>query len=207
MKRPSTLFALAGFLWVGPGPADPVSLKPSPVCVELQTDAGSVEFVATGWPSALKIHGKGTGPAGTLTVTDHDVTGSVAVDLASLQTGISLRDRHLKEEYLQVDRYPQARLTLSHLDVSRLPEGATFGAMAIPFEGMLLLHGVEKPVSGQAKVSRHEDRISVNAQFSIKLGDFGVDVPKYMGITVAEKVDVKAAFSAAVERSRDVARR
>jgi len=57
MKRPSTLFALAGFLWVGPGPNNPVSLKPSAVCVELQTDAGSVEFVATGWPSALKIHG------------------------------------------------------------------------------------------------------------------------------------------------------
>jgi polyisoprenoid-binding protein YceI len=173
----------------------------------LQTDAGSVEFVATGWPSALKIHGKGTGPAGTLTVTDHDVTGSVAVDLASLQTGISLRDRHLKEEYLQVDRYPQARLTLSHLDISRLPEGAAFAAVAIPFEGTLLLHGVEKPVSGQAKVSRNDSRIAVSAQFSITLGDFGVGVPKYMGITVAEKVDVKAAFSAAVGLTRDVARR
>ncbi|HZM50713.1 MAG TPA: YceI family protein [Vicinamibacteria bacterium] len=207
MKRPSTLFALAGFLWVGPGPNNPVSLKPSAVCVELQTDAGSVEFVATGWPSALKIHGKGTGPAGTLTVTDHDVTGSVAVDLASLQTGISLRDRHLKEEYLHVDRYPQARLTLSHLDISRLPEGATFGAVAIPFEGTLLLHGVEKPVSGQAKVSRNDSRVAVSAQFSISLGDFGVGVPKYMGITVAEKVDVKAAFSAAVGLTRDVARR
>src|SRR4029450_12304928 len=116
MKRPSPLFALPGFLWVGPGPNDPVSLKPSAVCVELQTDAGSVEFVATGWPSALEVHGKGSGPAGALTVT---------ADLASLQTGISLRDRHLKEEYLHVDRYPQARLTLSHLDISRLPEGAT----------------------------------------------------------------------------------
>ena len=207
MKRPSTLFALAGFLWVGPGGADPVSLKPSPVCVELQTDAGSVEFVATGWPSALKIHGKGTGPGGTLTVTDHSVSGSLAVDLASLETGISLRDRHLKEEYLQVERYPQARLTLSRLDVTLVPDGATFGAVAVPFEGTLLLHGVEKPVSGLAKVSRRDSQIAVSAQFSINLGDFGVAVPKYMGITVAEKVDVKAAFSAAVERSRDVARR
>lgn len=207
MKRPSTLFALAGFLCLGLGPNDPASLKPSDVRIEMSTDAGSVEFVATGWPSALKIHGKGTGPAGTLTVTDHAVTGSLAVDLASLETGIGLRDRHLKEEYLQVDRYPQARLTLSHLDVRRLPEGATFGAVAIPFEGTLLLHGVEKPVSGQARVSRNDSRVAVSAQFSISLGDFGVGVPKYMGITVAEKVDVKAAFSAAVGRPHDVARR
>jgi len=219
MKRPSTLYALAGFLWLSPGlgavfagaqataPKPPVSPKSSAVRVEMTTDAGSVEFVATGWPSALKIHGKGTGPGGTLTVTDHSVSGSLAVDLASLETGISLRDRHLKEEYLQVERYPQARLTLSHLDVSGVPEGATFGAVAVPFEGRLLLHGVEKPVSGQAKVSRHDSRLTVSAQFSINLGDFGVGVPKYMGITVAEKVDVKTAFSAAVGPSRDVARR
>ena len=219
MKRPSTLYALAGFLCLGPGPSavvagaqatsprQPVSPKSSAVRVEMKTDAGSVEFVATGWPSALKIHGKGTGPGGTLTVTDHSVSGSLAVDLASLETGISLRDRHLKEEYLQVERYPQARLTLSHLDVSVVPEGATFEAVAVPFEGRLLLHGVEKPVSGQAKVSRHDSHLTVSAQFSINLGDFGVGVPKYMGITVAEKVDVKAAFSAAVGPFRDVARR
>jgi polyisoprenoid-binding protein YceI len=207
MKRPSTLFALAGFLWIGPGPNGPASLKTPAVQVETKADAGSVEFLATGWPSALKIHGKGTGPAGTLTVSDRCVSGSLAVDLASLETGIGLRDRHLKEEYLQVDRYPEARLTLSHLDVSALPEGASFGAVAVPFEGRLRLHGVEKPVSGQAKVSRDDSRLTVSAQFSIRLGDFGVDVPKYMGITVAEKVDVKAAFSAAVGPFHDVARR
>jgi len=207
MKRPSTLCALAGFLWIGAGPNDPASLKTSPVSVETKSDAGSVEFLATGWPSALKIHGKGTGPAGTLTVTDHSVSGFLAVDLASLETGISLRDRHLKEEYLQVDRYPEARLTFSSLDVSAVPEGETFGAVAVPFEGRLRLHGVEKPVSGQAKVSRNDSRLAVSAQFSINLGDFGVAVPKYMGITVAEKVDVKAAFSAAVGPFRDVARR
>jgi polyisoprenoid-binding protein YceI len=207
MKRPSTLCALAGFLWIGAGPNGPASLKPSPVRIETKADAGSVEFLATGWPSALKIHGKGTGPAGTLTVSDHCVSGFLAVDLASLETGIGLRDRHLKEEYLQVDRYPEARLTFSHLDVGAVPEGPTFGAVAVPFEGTLRLHGVEKPVTGQAKVSRNDARLTVSAQFSIRLGDFGVGVPKYMGITVAEKVDVKAAFSAAVGPFHDVARR
>jgi polyisoprenoid-binding protein YceI len=219
MKRPSTLYALAGILWLSPGPhavvagaqdvspKDAVSLKSSAVRVDVRPEAGNVEFLATGWPSALKIHGKGTGPDGTLTVTERSVSGSVAVDLATLETGIGLRDRHLKEEYLQVGRYPQARLTLSRLDVAQVPDGAAFGGVAVPFEGTLLLHGVEKPVSGQARVSRHDARITVNAQFSIKLGDFGVDVPKYMGITVAEKVDVKTAFSAALEPCRDVARR
>lgn len=216
MKRPSTLCVLAGFLCLGPGALavgaqgpsskDPVSLKSSSVRVDLQR-SGSVEFLATGWPSALQIHGKGTGPQGTLTVTDHSVQGSLAVDLTSLETGIGLRDRHLKDEYLQVDRYPEARLTLTRLDVSSVPDDPAFAAVAVPFEGTLLLHGVEKPVSGQARVARKDARITASAQFSIKLGDFGIDVPKYMGITVAEKVDVKTSFSAALERGHDVARR
>jgi polyisoprenoid-binding protein YceI len=217
MKRPSTLYALAAVFWLGPGPAaavafaqglaSKVSLESSAVCVELRTDVGNVEFLATGWPSALKIHGKGAGPDGVLTIADHTLSGALAVDLSSLETGIGLRDRHLKEEYLQVDRYPQARLTLSHLDVACVPEGTTFGPVVVPFEGTLLLHGVSKPVSGQARVSRHDDRVNVSAQFSIKLGDFGVEIPKYMGITVAEKVDVKTVFSAALETSRAVAGR
>jgi polyisoprenoid-binding protein YceI len=215
MKRPSTLSALA-FLCLGPvfpvaaqGPSskEAVSYKSSPVRVDLQAGAGSIEFLATGWPSALQIHGKGNGPEGTLTVTDHSVEGSLAVDLRSLQTGIGLRDRHLKENYLQVDRYPQARLTVTRLDMGYVPDGPAFGAVAVPFEGTLLLHGVEKPVSGQARVSRKDGRVTATAQFSIKIVEFGIDLPKYMGITVGEKVEVKTSFSAALERDRDVARR
>jgi polyisoprenoid-binding protein YceI len=219
MKRPSTLCALAAVLGLGPAsaavvavaqdlePQDRVSVESSAVPVELRTDAGSVEFLATGWPSALKIHGKGAGPDGVLTIADHTVSGSLVVDLESLQTGIGLRDRHLKEEYLQVDRFPQARLTLSRLDVACVPEGAAFAPVAVPFDGTLMLHGVSKPVSGQARVGRHDARVDVSAQFSIKLGDFGVEIPKYMGITVAEKVDVKTTFSANLGPGSAVARR
>src|SRR5262245_18665278 len=126
MKRPSTLYALTQVLCLGLGAGvaagqqaqgkEPVSLKTSTVEVALQDQAGSIEFNATGWPSALRIHGKGKGPDGTLTVTESAVTGSVAVDLGSLETGIALRDRHMKENYLQVDRYPKAVLNLSRLD-------------------------------------------------------------------------------------------
>lgn len=216
MKRSSTLYALTGVLCLSYGlgamvvgaqtvhSKEPASLTSSPVQVEMQNNAGSIEFFATGWPSALRIHGKGAGPDGTLTVRDTAVTGSIGVDLGSLETGIGLRDRHMKENYLQVDRYPRAVLTLSHLDIKLAANG---GPVNVPFEGTLLLHGVEKHVTGQARVSREADQVTGNAAFSIKLGEFGIDVPKYLGITVAEKVDVKATFSAHVDRARDVAER
>lgn len=219
MKQSSMLYALTGLFCIGAGLSavaagaqgvrskEVASLASSPAHVELQNDAGSIEFLATGWPSALRIHGKGAGPDGTLTVRGTAVSGSIGVDLGTLETGIGLRDRHMKEQYLQVDRYPRAVLTLSRLDIKLVPGGSAFGPVTVPFEGMLLLHGVEKPVNGQARISRDDARVTANAVFSIKLGDFGIDVPKYLGITVAEKVEVKAAFSALVDRGRDVAGR
>jgi len=217
MKRSSTLCALTAVLCLTSGlgalvvraqdvhSKESASLTSSPVHVELQNNAGSIEFFATGWPSALRIHGKGTGPDGTLTIRDRVVSGSMSVDLTSLETGIGLRDRHMKEQYLQVDRYPRAVLTLSRLDMKPVPKEGTFGPVNVPFEGTLSLHGVEKPVTGQARISRENDRVTANAVFTIKLGEFGIEVPKYLGITVAEKVEVKAAFSAHVDTTRDVA--
>ncbi|MFI5007666.1 MAG: YceI family protein [Solirubrobacterales bacterium] len=217
MKRSSTLCALAAVLCLTSGlpfagaqgvhSKQTASLPSSPLHVELQNNAGSIEFFATGWPSALRIHGKGTGPDGTLTVKDSSVSGSMSVDLTSLETGIGLRDRHMKENYLQVDRYPRAVLTLRPLDSKLVPSGVASGPVNVPFEGTLLLHGVEKPVAGHARISRDADQVTANAVFSIKLGEFGIDVPKYLGITVAEKVEVKATFSAHVDRPRDVAER
>lgn len=217
MKRPSSLYALTAILCLSSGLSavvaqdvrskEPASLTSPAVRVELRNNAGSIEFFATGWPSALRIHGKGAGPDGTLTVTDTTVTGSIGVDLGSLETGIGLRDRHMKEQYLHIERYPRAVLTLSRLDPKLLPNGGPSGPVTVPFEGTLLLHGVEKHVAGQARISRDDDRVTANAVFSITLGDFGIEVPKYLGITVAEKVDVKATFSALVDRTRDVARR
>jgi polyisoprenoid-binding protein YceI len=223
MKRPSSLYALPGIfgLAVGLGATaagaqgtrskpplsqQPVSLKSSPTQLELRTDAGHVEFFATGWPSALRIHGKGTGADGTLSVTDGAVSGSIGFDLGSLETGIGLRDRHMKEQYLDVGRYPRAVLTLSRLE-THVPGGSVFGPVSVPFEGTLLLHGVQRPVSGQARISREDERVTGDAVFSIKLADFGIDVPKYLGITVAQKVDVKATFLALLDRRHDVARR
>jgi polyisoprenoid-binding protein YceI len=187
--------------------AEASSQSSSPVNFELRNDGGRIEFFATGRPSALRIHGKGKGPDGTITVAEGVVTGALAFDLDSLETGIGLRDRHMKETYLETSRYPRASLTLKQLDASRLPQASSFAPVTVPFEGTLSLHGVERPVTGQAKVSRDGARISSTATFAINLGEFGIAVPSYLGITVAEKVEVKATFSALVEHGRAVAER
>src|SRR5678815_2540115 len=71
----------------------------------------------TGEPSA-GFHGRGpggfslNGRTNQLRIEDDGTTLRVIVPLAGLQTGIALRDRHMREKYLEVEKYPDAVLEL-----------------------------------------------------------------------------------------------
>ena len=69
------------------------------------------------------------------------------------------------------------------------------------------LHGVEKPITGEAKITRAGSSLTTTAVFGINIKDFGIAVPSYMGITVAEKVHVRVTFPAQVEASHDAGAR
>lgn len=56
---------------------------------------GQVVFEAVGKPSFLKIKGQGEGPEGEVSVADK-VTGSFKFKMATLDTGIGLRNDHMK---------------------------------------------------------------------------------------------------------------
>ena len=61
----------------------------------------------------------------------------------------------------------------------------------VPFEGTLTLHGVEKPVKGLAKVERSHDQATFDAQFETQISDYGIAVPSFAGITIADKVQIE----------------
>lgn len=98
-------------------------------------------------------------------------------------------------------------MSLSHLETAKVPQSGSFGSLSVPFEGVLSLHGVERPVAGEARISRVGTQVTGAATFSINLAEFGIAVPKYLGITVAEKVEVRASFSARVFAAGHVAAR
>jgi polyisoprenoid-binding protein YceI len=157
--------------------------------VDLDKGTGAVEFRAIGRPSSLKVIGKGPPAKGNFTVKDRDVSGKAHFKLSDLDTGIGLRNKHMKEKYLEVEKYPEATLTLSQLKLPKDLVGNTT-IDEVPFEGKLKLHGVEKTVKGTAEIRKNADQVSVQSKFGFKLSDYGIDVPKYAGITVADEVQV-----------------
>jgi hypothetical protein len=163
--------------------------------IELEKSKGSVEFRATGWPSALKIHGKGVVPKGTFIVENLQLSGVSSFALESLDTGIKRRNEHMKNKYLEIKKYPLAVLTLSNTALPESFKQESVRLEKIPFAGRLLLHGVDQIISGFANIERKLNQINVEANFGFKISEFAISSPGFAGITMADRVEVQVQFS------------
>lgn len=132
-------------------------------------------FHAVGKPGFLQIDGQGIPVTGSVAIDAGKVHGRLTAKLAGLRTGIDLRDEHATKKYLEVGKYPDATLVFD------APVGGG------GWTGQLTLHGVTKPVTGTVKTVGQ----TFTAEFTVLLSDFGVDIPTYMGVTVASDVTVK----------------
>jgi len=156
----------------------------SAVQYNFKPDTGKVAFKTKGWPNLVTIKGEGKGVIGNLTLQEGKVTGELTFDLTTLKTGIELRDDHMKDTYLEVKKFPKAKLKLTSVEVPKDMDGD------MKFKGLMTLHGVEKEVSGKAELDKDDKKIKMSAEVPIKLSDFKIAIPSYKGITVAEKVKV-----------------
>lgn len=151
------------------------------------SDKGVVQFVAKGRPALISIKGTGDGATGSLSEMNGTISGEIQFHLKSLKTGIDLRDSHLKDKYLEVGKFPIATVKIRDFAIPNQPNESH------RFIGILNLHGMDRPIEGEAVVSG-ESRI-VSANFKIKLSDFNIEIPSFQGITVAEEVEIKVEAS------------
>jgi polyisoprenoid-binding protein YceI len=121
--------------------------------------------------------------------------GDLTVDLRTLDTGIELRNHHMRDTYLEVGKgagYDTAVLSDIHLgDI----DAATFQGRT-PFTATLLLHAARKPVGGDADIKREGSDVRVAARFPVRLDEFGIEPPRYLGVGVKNEVQVSISFVA-----------
>ncbi len=143
-------------------------------------------FDAVG-PAGFKLQGK----TAALSVSQEGPLLRITVPLAGLETGISLRDRHLKEKYLEVARFPEAQLTVP-LEKLKLP--AAGASSSGETEGTLSLHGVTRTVPFRYQLTLRGDTYEVVGTLPLNLTHFQIQKPSYLGVTVKPDLVVTSRF-------------
>ena len=136
-------------------------------------------------PAGLRIEGKSAdvsleGDASALTF---------KAPIAPIDTGIGLRDRHLRE-MLEAEKFPDAilRVPRSELTFPKDREPADGTA-----KGDLTLHGQSRPVEVHYHAELSADGMTkVRGSIQLDLRNFGIKSPSYLGVTVAPQVEVDA---------------
>lgn len=165
----------------------------------VNSEQSEVNFLAVGRPSMLKIKGTGAKPKGTFS-TGVKPEGEIQVDLREFTTGIATRDKHMKEKYLETDKPENqfAKFKISSIELPGKDLPAT-GEVPAKISGTLTLHGKSLPVKSESKLKVDGQKLSTSLQLNLKLTDYGIEIPSFAGVTVAENVDVDIELEA--ERS------
>lgn len=118
-----------------------------------------------------------------------ELDGALSVDLRTLKTGIGIRDRHMRDNYLEVEKAPGFEMAkIEDIKIEKL-EGKT------TFNGTLVLHGERKPVAGSATIARQGGGYSVEAEFPVKVSEFNIAKPTYLGVGVQDQIKIKIALT------------
>jgi polyisoprenoid-binding protein YceI len=135
-------------------------------------------------PAGLAIDGR----TSEVEIADDGTTVTITVRLAYIDTGMSLRNDHMKED-LEVTKYPTAAIRVAR-------SGLKIGGGNGDAKGSLTIHGVTKDVTFHYDATKAGDTLSVKGSTSINVNDYGVKPRTYAGITIKPDVAVYANFQA-----------
>ena len=142
---------------------------------EIKLKQSEVSFIVEGNPGFIEIEGKGANLYDThIELNKGIVKGTAYVKLIEFTTGMDTRDEHMRSKYLDVKKYPKAKLE--------------FEGLAHKFKGFLTIKKERAPVEGEYSLKEGV----LKASFVINMRDYpSIGVPSWLGITVANIVYIK----------------
>ena len=116
----------------------------------------------------------------------------VRVAMEHLDTGIELRNRHMRENHLHTDRFPEAVFRGGTVveGGGPLPPGVDVESVV---EGTLDLHGVARDVRVEITWTRGEDgTLHLRSRFGVVLSDHEIPRPQFLLLKLGETQEVTA---------------
>ena len=97
-----------------------------------------------------------------------------------------LMQEHFNENYLESDIYPnsifQGKVIARNTDIKKTDN--------VKVQGNLSIHGKTNQIVVEGELFQKEDTVNIKADFSIKLEDYNIDIPKVVIYNIAEIIDI-----------------
>jgi len=113
------------------------------------------------------------------------------VDLASLDTGIGLRNRHMRDNYLEVRAFPFATFA-GHIVHA---EATSSGDFRVTAAGGLTIHGITRRRELTCRVTPVGAAYRVVCGFEVLLTDHDIEIPKIMFLKLANEIRLELDFT------------
>lgn len=147
------------------------------------SESGYVEFVSTA--PLLEFKGISNQLTGLI-----DMDKSLAdfyVDLNTLDTGINLRNNHMRDSYLETDKYRFAEFT------GNLTQGfdpSVKREQEVTVSGTFQIHGVERDIKVSGTLKPVESGLQLDASWTMLLEDYNIDKPQVVFYELASEQTV-----------------
>lgn len=113
------------------------------------------------------------------------------VDLASLDTGLGLRNRHMRNRYLEVEEFRYAFFEGTIQEVEEVSDEL----LRVWGIGAMEIHGVSRNLRIPCDLSARGDGYQVECSFEVLLSDFDISIPRIMFLKLANEIQLELDFS------------
>lgn len=112
------------------------------------------------------------------------------VDLRTVDTGIGLRNRHMREDYLETNKYPMT----SYKGKIIYSDKVSDTEYKVVIDGNMSIHGVTKPLKINGNLYKADDGFRIKAYFEILLTDYNIEIPKLMFMKISNTIKLALDF-------------
>jgi polyisoprenoid-binding protein YceI len=111
---------------------------------------------------------------------------TVTIDAASLETGHPERDADMRQEFLEVERFPTIEFRVDEL---LMPQPvANTASWDLVLQGKLTVHGITREVKVPTTVSLANERITARGRTHLDMRDYNIRVPRLFLVPMKSEV-------------------
>ena len=97
---------------------------------------------------------------------------------------------HFNENYVESDKFPRTDFKGKIVNISEINYKSD-GSYTANVQGSLTIHGVTQMVETAGKVNVKDGKITIQADFNIRLSDYNISIPALVKENISNTIDIR----------------